>query len=882
MSVSIAQLTAEHHHDGFGLFTPSPRLSWRFNPTTHKGWRQVSYDIAITRNGKDEAYHVDSAESVLVPWPSTPLSSREIVQVKARAHGADGLSTAWAQLTVEAALFERANWTAKLISGPPQAAAQTKRPFRLRKEFTAHKGGRARLYATAHGLYEVEINGTVVGNHVLAPGWQSYQHRLHYQTYDVTDLLHEGTNVIGAYVGEGWFAGRLGRPGTFDIFGNRLGFLGQLEIDGQVVAATDNTWGHLDGPLLASEIYNGEIFDSTLDDPNWSKATSTSMQQSGGKAQEITFPEAELIAPHVAPVRRVMEIRPQAVITTPKGKKVLDFGQNLVGWLRIEQDLPGKPGDELRIRHAEVLEHGELGTRPLRTAKAEDIVKLGGKTKGHEPRFTFHGFRYAEISGLPEDAALTDIFTAVVVTSDLRRTGTFTSSHALVNKLHENTVWSTRGNFVSVPTDCPQRDERLGWTGDLQVFAPTANYLYDTAAFLGSWLRDVHADQVATGTGVVPIVVPAIPMSGLLPGRENRPMAVWADCAVLTPWDLYTAFGDRNVLETQWASMRLWLDQGVPRGPSGLYDDASVQYGDWLDPRAPPALPGHCPTDPRLVADAYLVHVTQLTSQIAGILGKKEEAQRYGADAARLLAAFHDTYVTPKGRLVSDTQTGYALALRFGLLSGGDRLDTARGRLDFLTRWELFRITTGFAGTPIILQVLADNGMLNLAYRMLQERDDPSWLYPVRMGATTIWERWNSMLPDGTINPGQMTSFNHYALGSVCAFLHGTVGGLSPAEPGWKSALVQPRPGGTIRHASTSFDSPYGLYSVHWRLDGGKLIADVAVPPNGQAKVVLPGIEETVGSGEYHYEAAWQEEPDWPPAIIQGSQGLVVDSEFVP
>ncbi|KAH8892182.1 hypothetical protein GQ53DRAFT_781399 [Thozetella sp. PMI_491] len=876
MSVTIAQVTAEHHHDGFGIFSRTPRLSWRFNATTLKGWRQASYDIAVARQGKEEEiYHVESPDSVLVPWPSSPLSSREAAEIKVKATGQDGNATEWAVLNIEVALLDRSEWKASLISGPVQDEDKPKLPFLLRKEFTVSKKGTARLYATAHGLYEVEINGKRVGDQLLTPGWQSYKHRLHYQTYDVTSLLEEGQNVIGAHIGEGWFATRLGSSDCRNIWGSRLGFFGQLEVDGEVVAASDDTWEYLGSPVLSSEVYNGETFNTVLNDRSWSTTTFAGKGEKRN-IEVLSTPSAELISPDVAPVKKIMEIKPKELITTPAGKKVLDFGQNLVGWLRIERDIEGKEGDELILRHAEVLEHGELGTRPLRTANAQDTIKLGGKTKGYEPRFTFHGFRYAEITGY--DSVGLDDFTAIVISSDLRRTGSFESSHKLINQLHENTVWSMRGNFVSVPTDCPQRDERLGWTGDIQVFAPTANFLFDTSAFLGHWLQDLEADQ-KDADGVPPIIIPSIPMPP--DGRQNRPMAVWADAAVMTPWDLYNFFGDTTTLETQWKSMTLWLDKGVPRDANGFYATDLPQYADWLDPRSPPQLPGNCPTDPFIVANAYLVYVTDLTAKIAKILGKEEAAKKYSADASRLRELFRSTYITPSGRAACDTQTTYTLLLRFGLFEE-KQLQTARDRLGWLTRWEAFQITTGFAGTPVILQTLADNGMLNLAYRMLQERDDPSWLYPVRMGATTIWERWNSMLPDGTINPGQMTSFNHYALGSVCAFLHSTVGGLSSAIPGWKTALIKPQPGGTVRHAKTSYDSPYGPYSVSWRVEGTKMKTEVTVPPNGEARVVLNGVDEIVGSGEYRYETDWQEDPEWPPKAVQGPQRIERLTHFEP
>jgi alpha-L-rhamnosidase len=334
-------------------------------------------------------------------------------------------------------------------------------------------------------------------------------------------------------------------------------------------------------------------------------------------------------------------------------------------------------------------------------------------------------------------------FTAVVISSDLRRTGTFKSSHDGLNRLHENTVWSMRGNFLSVPTDCPQRDERLGWTGDIQVFAPTANYLFDTSAFLADWLQDLEADQ-RDENGVVPVIVPAIPIPPRHP--EKRAMAIWADCSILTPWDLYNSFGDQAILSRQWKSMRAWLDKGLPRDANGLYSTSNPQYGDWLDPRSPPHLPGHCPTDPFLVANAYLIHVTRLASSIGSLLNDFATASKYAADAARLLTLFRKEYVTPTGRLSGDTQASYILCLLFDLLSSSSQIETAKRRLDWLIRWDAFKITTGFAGTPAILSTLAENDMLPHAYRMLQERDCPSWLYPVGMGATTIVSRLISFL----------------------------------------------------------------------------------------------------------------------------------------
>jgi len=409
---------------------------------------------------------------------------------------------------------------------------------------------------------------------------------------------------------------------------------------------------------------------------------------------------------------------------------------------------------------------------------------------------------------------------------------------------------------------------RLGWTGDIQVFTPTANYLFDTSGFLGGWLRDVYADQKDFG-GVVPEVVPWM--------NQNR----------RTP-TAHAITGDKAILEAQWESMVLWLAKGVKRGPDDLWDPDCVQYGDWLDPRAPPEYPAHGQTDTHLAANAYLVYVTGLVARIGKLLGK--DYRSFEKDYERLLKLYQANYITAGGRLVSDTQTAFALTLRFGLIDKDDkRRAKLLERLDHLIRFQYFKISTGFAGTPIILDTLAENGMLPLAYRMLQEKDCPSWLYPVGMGATTIWERWDSMLPNGRINPGQMTSFNHYALGSCANFLHTVVGGLSALEPGWKKALIRPQPGGTLTSARTSFDSPYGLYAVEWAIGGGKLKVEVTVPPNttavvelGRSKTNDERMTKEVGSGQYSFEVPWTADESWPPTGLPGPQSRQIPDEYVP
>ena len=394
--VQIAAVTAEHHESGFGVAHSTPRLSWRFDDPIDdnaKDWKQASYEIAITpHSGKEESFRIDGEQNVLVPWPGQPIPSRQSAAVSVRVQGRDELWTDWKGITIETGISDPEEWKAEMISCPPQNPEGTKPPFRVRKSFKLEtQPTRARVYATAYGIYELEINGQKIGDQVLAPGWTSYRHHLNYQTYDVTKHLKHGDNTIGAYIGEGWYAGRLGRPGTFNNFGKRLGFFCQLENKGEVMAVSDQSWEYLDGPIVTSEIYDGESFDSRLDDPTW--ATPGTSVKAKGKVEILPPPTCELVATDAPPVRRVMELKPKTIIATPSGKKVLDFGQNLVGWLRVDKELQGEEGSEVVLRHAEVMEHEELGVRPLRTAKCQDVIVLGGKTKGWEPRFTFHGFR---------------------------------------------------------------------------------------------------------------------------------------------------------------------------------------------------------------------------------------------------------------------------------------------------------------------------------------------------------------------------------------------------------------------------------------------------------------------------------------------------------
>jgi alpha-L-rhamnosidase len=904
-SIQISSVIFEHHPTGFGIGHAKPRVSWRFSGNDGvDNWVQESYEIQIGRNHDSEAktYHVVSSQSVLVPWPDYPLQSREFAWVKIRSYGkatdAAGrtttYSTEWSSpATVEAALLDKADWTAKLTTSTITSKKNEPiRPLLFRKVFPLPQDlgpiSKARLHITAHGVYQAFINGQRIGTEEMAPGWSSYNHRLLYQTFDVTALLalDHRSIIFGVEIAEGWFAGRLGWDGSRYFWGDRTAFLAQLEIlleTGDTYKfVSDSTWKSHYSATTRSEIYDGEDYDSREEQPGWNSDPKFD-EHSWTSTDELAFPSARLLASDTPPVRKKEKLSPIKIFKSESGKTLVDFGQNLVGKLLVHLPAVSNLATDvdrhtLTFSHAEVLEHNELGMRPLRTAKPVDTVILSrSQPSTWSPKFTFHGFRYVQIDGWPTDDGLpsSDDIAALVLYSDMKRTGWFSCSDPLVNQLHENVVWSMKGNFFSLPTDCPQRDERLGWTGDIQVFSPSASYLYDTNGFLGSWLEDVSDEQLEEGKNGVPgLVVP-----DMLPKPPNPPgpQCAWHDVTVLTPWDLYNSSGDIEILRKQYPSMKAWVDEGIPRGPNGLWDQNFWQFGDWLDPAAPPEEPGNGRTDGILVADAYLVRVLETIVKVSSLLGETADEDRYHKDALSARKAFAREYITPSGLLVGDTQTAHALALSFGLFDNKDHVAKSSGRLSHLVHAANYRIATGFVGTPLITHALSDTGYHQLAYRMLLEKSCPSWLYPITMGATTIWERWDSMLPDGSINPGSMTSFNHYALGSVANWLHKNVGGISPLTPGWQTIKVRPLPGGTLTSANVAYESPYGRIECSWKISetNDNFDMTVVVPPNSKAVVILPcdwkemqqGGEEKstlIGSGKHQFSCPYKP-AKWPP-----------------
>ncbi|MGB8476566.1 MAG: glycoside hydrolase family 78 protein [Candidatus Acidiferrum sp.] len=893
--LAVTDLRCEYKVDPMGIDVKKPRLSWELE-SAEKGVMQTSYEVRVAGSEKElakgkliwDSGKQESDASIQVEYGGPALESERIYYWQVRVGDNHGHLTGWSKTARwEMGLLEAADWKAKWIT-PNLAEDVTKSnpsPM-LRREFSVKakkKIERARLYATAMGLYEMELNGKRVGDQYFTPGWTAYDFRYQYQTYDVTSMVKRGENCIGARLGDGWFRGRMTWEHHRDSYGTKLALLAQLVItytDGkQEIIGSDDAWKAATGPILMSDIYDGETYDARLERTGWDEAGYKDDDWKG--VTVIEAPKAKLVAPAGPPVKEIQEIKPVKVFRTPAGDTVLDMGQNMVGWMKFRLTAPA--GTTVTLRHAEVLDkEGNFYTANLRSAKETiQYTSKGGGTETFEPHFTFQGFRYVAVSGWPGEVKPED-FTGEVVHSAMERTGHFETSNALLNQLEHNIIWGQKGNFVDVPTDCPQRDERLGWTGDAEVFAPTASFNFDTAGFYTKWLKDVALDQ--EDDGAVPFVIPNVLSHKTRKGEAAS--AGWADVAVIVPWTVYQAFGDKRILEEQYPSMKAWVEYMRRAAGESYLWKSGFSFGDWLAfATTSPAYPG-ATTAVDFIQTAYFARSTELLAKTAEILGKKEDAEEYAALEQKIRDAFLKEYVTPNGRLSSDTQTAYALALEFDLLPEAMRPEAA-ARLAADVR-KFGHLTTGFLGTPVLCKALSDYGYLDEAYMLLNRTKYPSWLYPVTQGATTIWERWDGQKPDGSFQDVGMNSFNHYAYGAIGDWMYSVVAGIEidEAKPGYKHILIEPHPGGGLTHVSASVESMYGRVASGWEVADGKLTMKIEVPANTTATVRLPnaklenvseggkplagrtdilqarqagdGVMLDVGSGKYVFESAYR------------------------
>ncbi len=844
--LSAKELKTEYRIQPVGIDVEAPRFSWIIQ-SDQRDTRQSAYRLQIAEAAPDfesgnrlirDTENVESDKSIHKVYRGPELKAGQRYFWRVKVWDNHGRESAWSEPTFwETGLLNEDNWQAEWIEPDIEEDVSTSPPApMLRREFQLEGDiERARAYVTSHGVYEMEINGMRVGDQVLSPGWTSYHNRLQYQTYDITDLLRSGENAVGVWLGDGWFRGYFGFRNERNNYGENLALLTQIEItytDGRTeMVTTDEHWKATTGPIIRSDIYNGEFYDARKEMDGWSQADFDDGGWSGVRLAD--HGTHHLTGQEVQPARNIQELKPKEIFVTPEGDTVADMGQNLIGWIRLSVE--GEAGTQVTLRHAETLDrYGNFYTTNLRLAdQVNTYILRGDGTEVWEPRFTFQGFRYVSIEGFPGELT-EDAITAVVLHSDLEPTGHFQSSNALINQLQHNILWSQKGNFLDIPTDCPQRNERLGWTGDIQVFVGTANFNMNTNAFLAKWLADLEADQMDDGR--IPRTIPNV----LALGRGDG-AAGWSDAGVIVPWVLYQSFGDIRILETQYESMKAWVDFVDKRAAAKenrYLRIGDYTYGDWLSFNTTDSdYPGAF-TDRDLISSAFFAYSSKLLSKTASVLGYEDDADYYSELFEKVREAFQREYVTPNGRVMSNTQTSYLLALRFGLLPEhniADAVSHLAGRVE-----QKGHLTTGFLGTPHLAPVLSEHGRRDLAYYLMMREDYPSWLYPVTMGATTIWERWDGIRPDSTFQDEGMNSLNHYAYGAIGEWLFKEVAGIEEIKPGYKEIQIKPMPGGGLDHARALFHSPYGPVESSWEIDEDGFQLIVEIPANTSASIHLP------------------------------------------
>jgi alpha-L-rhamnosidase len=837
----VNQLICEYKINPIGIDVQKPRLSWKI-VSDKVNLMQTAYEVKVTdQTAKGELVwasgKVNSSQSINVTYDGPTLKSMQHLNWQVRVWDNKNKATAWSEpASWEMGILDADFWKASWITtAPEQELKDSRASTYLRKDFSFKKKvASARVYVTALGLYELFLNGQKVSPDLFTPGWTSYKNRIQYQTYDVTSML-KVKNTIGAILGDGWYRGNIAWGGN-NYYGKKQALLCQLQInytDGtSETILSDNSWKVSTGPILNSDIYNGETYDARNEMPGWSKPDFNDSKWE--KVSILDHSKKILIAPQGEVVKAIQEIKPIKILTTPKGETVFDMGQNMVGWVKLKVN--GKKGDQVTLKFAEVLDkEGNFYTDNLRKAKSTDVYILNGEGEEiFEPHFTFHGFRFLKLEGLSTKPSL-DQVTGVVIHSDMAPTGSFTCSDPMINQLQHNIQWGQKGNFLDVPTDCPQRDERLGWTGDAQVFSMTAAFNFNVAPFYTKWMRDVAADQLPSG--LVPHVIPDV-----LNGEGGS--TAWADVSVIVPWTTYLSYGDKRILEVQYPSMKGWVEYMKKRAGEKNLWTGDNHFGDWLAFATTNSDYPGATTEKDLIATAYYSYSSGILAKIAAIIGKNDDAKKYAQLSADIKNAFQKEFVTSSGRLVSHTQTAYSLALAFDLLPENLIPKAAKYLADDVKK--MGHLTTGFVGTPLLCKTLSAHGYDDLAFMLLNRKEYPSWLYPVTQGATTIWERWDGQKPDGSFQDVGMNSFNHYAYGAIGEWLYQYVAGINidPEHPGYKHILLAPHPGGGLTNANVQFESLFGKIKSSWKLDGKDFVYEVTIPANTTATVTLPQAKE--------------------------------------
>jgi alpha-L-rhamnosidase len=869
-----ARLRCEYRVDPLGIGEIVPRLSWVLE-AEGRGQIQSAYQVLVAASEEDleagenllwDSGRVESGRSVGVEYGGEELRSGSRCLWKVRVWDGVGNPSPYAGPAVfEVGMLDPSDWEGDWISlgeGPPEdvdpptgdeyndvGSGLAPSPY-LRREFRLEKPVRsARLYATARGVYEPHVNGERVGEDVLAPGWTDYRERIQYQTYDVTGLLAEGRNVLGAVLGDGWYAGFVG----FDPkhrgahYGSRPHLLAQLEVefeDGTTqTVVSDGSWKSSTGPILYSDPLVGESYDARREMAGWNEPGFDDSAWYPVGVEGVEGPP--LAAQPDEGVRVTGEVSAEAVTEPESGVYVFDMGQNIVGWVRLKVE--GGAGTEVALRHAEALNpDGTIYTTNLRFARATDrYVLRGGGEEIYEPRFTFHGFRYVEVTGYPGEPPL-EAITGRVVHSATPPAGSFECSSPMVNKLQSNIVWGQRGNFLSIPTDCPQRDERLGWMGDAQIFVRTAAYNMDVAAFFEKWMVDVEDAQ--SPDGAFPDVAPLFGERSEAFLKKGSP--AWGDAGIIVPWTIYKTYDDTRIVKRHYDAMKRWMVYLRESNPDLLRTNKlGNNYGDWLSPRG-----DYTPKD--LLATAYWAYDARLMAEMASAIGRGEDAKDYEDLFERIKGAFNEAYVAPDGRIKGDTQTCYVLALHMDVLPEELRPAAAEHLVAAIER-EDWHLSTGFAGVGYLCPVLTETGYVDIAYRLLGNDTYPSWGYTIKNGATTIWERWDGWTEEKGFQSPNMNSLNHYSLGSIGEWLYRYVAGIDGESPGYERILIRPHPGGDLTHASAEYDSVRGMIMSAWSIEGDRFELEVTIPPNTKATVHIPAADgATVTEGDVPLEEA--------------------------
>lgn len=878
--IELLELKCEYLKNPIGIDVLSPRLSWKIKTTSDNiiNQEQVAYQILVATS-PEKLSEVDadlwntgqiiSDSNKQITYQGTELNSKQKCYWKVKIWNNESNYTAWSEVAKwSMGLLEDSDWSAEWIGNKPDLAQKGYKDYltdyrsknavpktilpvppsspMLRKRFSVTKEvSDAMLYVSALGYYEIGLNGNKVGNHVLSPEWTDYNKRVQYQTYDVTQNLENGENVLFAILGDGWYLGMLGptkwhtdypRRG---VYGNDRRLIAQLVInyrDGtKEVIDTDESWKiNSDGYIISADNFLGQKIDARkipsgwrnikFDDVSWTNAFVDSSLQKNLEAQKNE------------PIRVYKEFEPVEIMEIGDNF-IVDFGQNLTGWTKLE--IQGNRGASLKIRHGEMLnEDGTLYTANLAAAIQEDDYILSGKQDVFEPSFTYHGFRFIEVSGLNQ-ALDKEMISALAIGSDPEITGVFECSNPKLNQLWHNIVWTQRNNMTSVPTDCPQRDERMGWMGDAQVFCQTSMFSMDMAAFYTKWIKDIRDAQSERGT--FPDIAPHTNKPDIR--FSNAP--AWADAGVIIPWRMYQNYGDKEILIGHYDAMKRYLENIKSQNPDHIWlNDVGNNYGDWLNANTIDAKGysnerGEVPKD--VFATAFYANSVKLFTKIAVVLDKKEDAKTYQVLYENIRKKFNEAFVDKNVRIKGNTQSAYALALNFDLLPKEKQTFAFEHLIECIEEYD-YRISTGFVTTIMLMKELVRRGRVDIAYNLIESERFPSWIYSIDQGATTIWERWDGYVKGrGFQNPG-MNSFNHYSIGAVGEWMYRIILGINPSEehPGFKHFTIKPQQGGTLTWAKGSYKSINGLISSEWRKDKKQFKLDVEIPINTSATIILP------------------------------------------